>query len=158
MVIYRICKEKYAHSLSGDGARLTGGRWNSKGNSVVYASSTLSLATLEILVHVSFNIIPKKLVSVEIDLPDTLNTKTIYENDLPADWNRFPAPRICATLGDEWITSLSSPVLIVPSAIVKTKNEFNLLLNPLHPDFREIEVKNIEPYQIDGRLFSHSSQ
>ena len=49
---FRLCKTKHlATAFTGEGARLNGGRWNSPGNSVVYTSASLSLATLEVLVH-----------------------------------------------------------------------------------------------------------
>ncbi len=47
MRVYRISKIQYHHHLSGEGARLAGGRWNSKGISIVYTSSSIAPATLE---------------------------------------------------------------------------------------------------------------
>jgi len=51
---WRIVKAKHAATaFSGEGAAKTGGRWNSRGVPVVYASSTKSLAALETLVHLN---------------------------------------------------------------------------------------------------------
>lgn len=51
-VVWRIVREKYAATaFDGEGAYRYGGRWNSQGRRVVYTSATLSLAALEMLVH-----------------------------------------------------------------------------------------------------------
>ncbi|MEX2607338.1 MAG: RES family NAD+ phosphorylase, partial [Kiritimatiellia bacterium] len=50
---YRLTKKKRVHTaFDGEGARLYGGRWNSKGTRMVYTSAAPSLAILETLVHV----------------------------------------------------------------------------------------------------------
>ena len=49
---WRLVKARHAAgAFDGEGARLHGGRWNSRGARVVYVSSSRSLAALELLVH-----------------------------------------------------------------------------------------------------------
>jgi RES domain-containing protein len=49
---FRLVDEDYLESaFSGDGARLYGGRWNAPGVAMVYTAQSLSLAQLELLVH-----------------------------------------------------------------------------------------------------------
>ena len=51
---YRIFKSKHAARwFDGEGAFLFGGRWNSPGTRLLYASSALSLAALEMLVNLN---------------------------------------------------------------------------------------------------------
>ena len=64
MDVYRIGKNKYIKDLSGDGARLYGGRWNYQGYRVLYASESLALAILEYIT---------KTGAVETELKDLSN-------------------------------------------------------------------------------------
>ena len=156
MRVYRICKREYAKDLSGEGARKVGGRWNSKGIPMLYTSSSVALATLEILVHLQLNIMPKNLVTVEIEFPDNLKIKTVKLKDLDKAWNQYPAGGICSSTGDAWSLSQSTPLLRVPSAIIQSKNEFNILANPLHPTSGLTKVVKVSEYSIDQRLIKNS--
>ena len=148
---WRIIREKHAAgAFSGEGARRFGGRWNSRGISVVYTSSTKSLAALEILVHlnppVSF-----RYVAVRIKFNDAL-IETIRSTTLPADWAAEPPSPSSQVIGDAWVQAGSSAVLAVPSAIVS--DESNYLLNPAHPDFNKIMVSAPELFAFDRRLLA----
>ena len=48
---YRIVDEKFKDDLSGDGAKLYGGRWNPKGSPLLYCSEHISLCMLENMVR-----------------------------------------------------------------------------------------------------------
>jgi RES domain-containing protein len=53
-IIWRICEATFAESaFSGEGASIVGGRWNSKGKRMVYTAEHLSLAILEVFVHLN---------------------------------------------------------------------------------------------------------
>lgn len=152
MNIWRICRSKYeASAFSGYGAEKTGGRWNYKGHSVVYASENLSLATLELFVHVSPGLIPPDLVSLRGTLPDSISTERIDVPDLSNNWRDYPAPPELQKMGTDWIRALTSLVLVVPSAI--NPLESNILLNPAHPDIKELKVDAGQPFQFDPRMF-----
>jgi RES domain-containing protein len=147
---WRIVKTKYAdHAFSGEGARLYGGRWTSPGVRVVYASSSLSLATLEVLVHLQ-NSGPLLSYSVcTVDFPEDL-VKELAVRSLPHNWRAYPAPAGLRRLGDDWVRGKASVVLKVPSVIVP--EEHNYLINPDHRDFPHLSFSEPEPFDMDPRL------
>lgn len=152
MNVWRICRSKHEHSaFSGSGAEKTGGRWNYKGHSVVYASENLSLAALELFVHVSPGIIPADLISLRGTLPDSISIERIEPADLPKNWREYPAPPELQEIGTNWILGLTSLVLVVPSAILPL--ESNLLVNPAHPDIKELQLDTGQPFHFDPRMF-----
>jgi RES domain-containing protein len=148
---WRIVKAKYAeHAFTGEGARLYGGRWTSPGVRAVYVSSSLSLATLEVLVHLS-NSGPLVSYSVyTVDFPEDL-VEELDRGKLPENWRVYPAPVELQRLGDRWIRGESSVVLKVPSVIVP--DEHNYLMNPRHTDFSKLSFSQPEPFDADPRLF-----
>ncbi|MCU7936082.1 MAG: RES family NAD+ phosphorylase [Candidatus Thiodiazotropha sp. (ex Dulcina madagascariensis)] len=146
MRVWRVCRKPFA-SLDGKGSELKGGRWHSPGQPVVYASEHLSLAILEVLVHleVDFEDLPDDYVSVEIDIPDNMKAE-VFNADI--DIYNITETR---DYGDMWLTSAQTGVLNVPSAVVP--NERNVCLSTKHPDFKTIRTVGIEPFQFDPRLF-----
>lgn len=151
MRVWRLCKPEHAATaLDGEGARRFGGRWNPRGVPAVYAASSLSLAALEVLVHVTATQARVAFAAVEIDVPDDL---TLYEPDeLPDDWAADPAPASSVRLGAAWLERQTTAVLRVPSAVVPL--EHNVVLDPLHPDFRVIAVVRTVPFAFDARLLA----
>lgn len=153
MDLWRICRSRHATSaFSGSGAEKTGGRWNFKGHAVVYCSENLSLASLELFVHISPAILPKDLVSLRGAIPDSVSIERIKEKELPKNWRTYPAPPDLQTIGTNWLAACSSLVLIVPSAINPVEN--NLLLNPTHPDIKKLKVFKGKPFHFDPRMFN----
>ena len=149
MRIWRIARPVWP-PLAGEGARRRGGRWNSPGNPVVYASERLSLAVLEVLVHVEADTVPPDLVSYEIDLPDDVPRETVNHHSLPAEWQDKPSHSASRALGDAWLMRADSVALLVPSAVVP--GEVNVLLNPRHPGAAVITVVRALPFRFDLRL------
>jgi RES domain-containing protein len=146
---WRLCSSRFvATALNGDGARLYGGRWNHKGTRLVYCSSTLALAMLEVLVHAS--VLPTGFVALRIEVPDPVTVDTWSAAALPAGWQATPAPQQLARLGSAWVSGGTAVALEVPSAIVEV--ETNLLLNPLHPDMARLVVHAPIPFPFDSRL------
>jgi RES domain-containing protein len=118
---------------------------------VVYTSATLSLATLEYFVHVDPQDMPKDLVAIPAEVPDTLARTEIRAETLPANWRAYPAPEALGELGTAWVRARRTAILLVPSAIVP--QERNVLLNPAHADFRHIRLGTPEPFSFDPRLW-----
>jgi len=148
---WRIVKEKHAATaFSGDGAARTGGRWNSRGVPVVYTSSSKSLAALESLVHLNPPVL-FKYVAIRIQFDDTLIEK-VPLNSLTADWQVEPPPPSSKAVGDAWVRQARSAVLALPSVIIS--GEPNYLLNPAHPDFKEISIGKPERFAFDPRLLT----
>lgn len=144
MIVWRICRAAYT-ALDGEGARLNGNRWNSKGLAVNYATAALSLAALEYLVHVDQDLLPDDLVSMRIELPDA-DYPSIQADELePPDESEWYLEK-----GDSWIRSNQSLALIVPSVIIRVEN--NLLINPRHPDMAQVQVLEVKPFSFDPRL------
>jgi RES domain-containing protein len=152
-VLYRVSRAKYAKDLSGEGARLAGGRWNYKGTPVIYTAESRSLAALEAVVHMSQAdfLIRRKIVLIEI--PETLVPKTIEIADLPKGWRKYPPSFKLADIGTKWAVGMKSLLLRVPSAVVP--GEFNVLINPAHPDMKSVKIARIEDFVFDDRLNPH---
>src|SRR4051812_47260804 len=145
---WRIVKEKHAATaFTGEGAARTGGRWNSRGVRVVYASSTRSLAALENLVHLNPPIL-FRYVALRVRFDAALLEKIAHP--LADDWREQPPPPSTRAIGDRWVREGRSPVLEVPSVIVP--GEVNYLLNPAHPHFGEISIHKAEAFTFDPRL------
>jgi RES domain-containing protein len=154
MRVWRIAKAKYANSaFSGEGAKLFDARWNFAGVPMVYTSSSLALAAIEFFVHLDPNEAPLSLVSLMAEIPDDLRVERIEIDALPADWHRIDNKHL-QRLGTGWAKSLSSVALVVPSGAVE--GEWNILLNPAHPDFRKITVRTTKPFHYDERMFKRS--
>ena len=153
MRLYRISKTKRVRELSGEGARLYGGRWNEKGTPVLYFSDSTALATLETIVHSPLNIIPKNRSIITVELPDNLTTTSIETKNLPESWWKNPAPVELANIGSRWAKSNQSVALVVPSSITPYSEGRNYILNPLHPDFEQIKIISVSKYDYDNRLF-----
>lgn len=149
MVVWRITRGAH-QELDGKGAESYGGRWNSVGVPVVYASSTLALAALEYLAHVDVEDVPDDLVAMAIEVPDDAGQESVFDIDLPADWARLPDHPACNEVGNRWVAEGAALVLSVPSAIVP--EERNLLINPAHPRAGDVKVVSTRPFAFDPRL------
>jgi len=53
-------------------------------------------------------------------------------------------------IGDEWISTNRSSLLLVPSAVVP--ETLNVLLNPGHPDADRFVIAHVSEHVIDPRL------
>jgi RES domain-containing protein len=150
MRVWRLARSVYP-VLDGEGARLYGGRWNAPGTPMVYAAESLSLAALELLVHLNPDRIPEDLVAYAIDIPDGLDTWRIDPGDLPDGWNRRAEVPELRQLGEAWVQDAITAVLNVPSAVIP--EERNVLINPQHPEAPEVRVGRERPFSFDPRLF-----
>lgn len=155
MRFWRICRRLYAaEAATGEGARLFGGRWNSHGVRVVYASTSLALAAIETFVNLEPNQRPADLISIEGDIPEAIEIGRLDLETLPARWHESRDESL-RRFGDEWIRNGKSAALLVPSAAIH--GEWNVLLNPAHSDFRRIQFRDPEPFEFDVRMFRPTS-
>ncbi len=153
MKVYRISRIKHLDTaLSGIGSALSKhSRWNSQHRRIVYTSASRALAMLEIIVHLSpHEDLPTDRVFLEIDIPEEIPILAIGKSQLPARWNSYPSIRTTQLIGDAFLTNLESPILRVPSAIVP--QEYNYLINPMHPLASKIAVTSTETLRFDTRL------
>jgi RES domain-containing protein len=133
-----------------------GGRWNSPGVSVLYAASSISLACLEILVHLRDTAILPEFVYSEIEIADSLVRpwnvgalraeailgSTVLSREFGDSWSKLD-PKIGA--GD-------FPAQQVPSAVVPM--EWNYLVNPTHKKFPALTWPDPRIFRIDPRLIN----
>ena len=147
MYIYRISNHKYTEHLNGEGAYRVGGRWNSKGVRMVYTSTSIALASLEVLVHTDGLPIPKGMILLTFDVPDMYIE--LLDNP-PPNWNEIPPKGVAKRVGDDFIKAKKILGLKVPSAIIP--EEYNVLLNPLHVFMDKVELVSQRDYAFDGRL------
>ena len=153
---WRIVKAKNAASaFTGEGARLWGGRWTSPGVPAVYVAGSISLAMLEMLVHLQAEELLARYVLFEVTFEEAMAI-TVAPDSLPQTWRRSPPLSAIQRIGDEWITAGRSPVLRVPSVVVPS--EYNYVLNPGHPGFTRITVGQRQPVRLDRRLLMGSSK
>jgi RES domain-containing protein len=152
MLAWRICRRGHLKSaLSGTGAEKHAGRWNLKGERMVYAASSLSLAALELFVHLEPSCAPNDLHSVKIEIPDRVSREAIRVNDLPRGWRRYPAPRKLREIGSQWLRECRTLILIVPSAA--NPEEQNILINPAHREMKKLKVIGSNPFRFDPRMW-----
>lgn len=150
-VAWRIIKEKHvANAFDGEGARLYGSRWSTAGTRIVFASESLSLAILEVLVHLNKSSPLANYVVFSVEFSDAL-VQNLEVAGLPKNWRSFPAPSETRQIGDSWTNSNSSVLLRVPSVIVP--NEYNFLINPMHHEFSKLIISGPLPLDVDKRVF-----
>jgi RES domain-containing protein len=150
MRVWRICRTAYAaEAFSGEGARRFGGRWNSRGVPMVYTSSSLALAAIELFVHLEPSQAPADLVYISAVLPEGEPARALEASGLPPDW--WADERGPRELGDAWIGAGTSLAMRVPS--VPIRSEWNILINPLHPRIGELKIDPAEPFMFDERMF-----
>lgn len=153
MIVWRIAAEtlKYpADDLSGEGARITGGRWNAEGHAAVYASTTRALACLETVVHLNAGGLPLNRYLVEITIPDPLWQAARREETPPVGWDAEPASLTSVELGTAWLRAGKEALLVVPSVIVP--EECNVLINPALA--AGVKARKVRKWVYDGRLRS----
>lgn len=150
MIVYRFAKEKFSSDISGEGAKIWGGRWNSPGLAVLYSSCSISLSLLELLIYQASyeEIMINRLMRIEV--PDSLiqtlsvdSLKGKWQNDI--DYSRF--------IGNEFLQACKSLLLKVPSAIIP--DEYNILINPRHSAFGKVSLISSSVFEFDTRLFKN---
>ncbi|HAK10922.1 MAG TPA: RES superfamily protein [Chitinophagaceae bacterium] len=151
MEAYRLSRKMYASTLSGKGAALKGARWNSIGVEMIYTASNRSLAMAEVAVHLSLATLPTDYMMVTLFIPDDISIQKLTVADLPTDWNTFPHPISTQAIGDKFIAANQHCILQIPSSV--TQGDYNLLINPNHPDFSRIKIITVEPFPFDKRIF-----
>ncbi len=148
MILYRLTKLIYANDLSGAGAKSFGGRWNSKGNAMLYLASSRSLAILEVLVHLPPSLIPAGYCMVTIEAPD--DCEVFDTKELSPNWINYPDNYNLKQIGDRFLFKNKNLLLKVPSSIVI--EEFNYLANPINSAAPKLKILKTDTFSFDGRL------
>lgn len=149
MIVYRLSSGDFKNDLSGTGAKLFGGRWNSTGLNALYTTEHISLAVLEILVHVKLYRQPLDYHLITIEIPEKAHIIAIDHAKLKRNWkDDFTYGQF---IGDEFLIANQSLVLKVPSAIIEQEN--NLMINPAHPDAEKLKIRSSKIFIFDKRLY-----
>ena len=151
MEVYRLSRKQFSGRLSGKGAAIKGARWNSMGIEMIYTAGNRSLAMAEVAVHFTFATLPSDYFMLTIFIPDDISLLKLNDADLPLGWNIFPSPASAQKIGDQFIYENKHSVLKIPSAV--TYGDYNLLINPNHPDFKRIKIIDKEKFPFDHRIF-----
>lgn len=151
MEVYRLSRQKFAQKLSGKGAALKGARWNSVGVEMIYTAANRSLAMAEVAVHLTIATIPDDYVMMTLFIPDDIFMEMIDAETLAEDWNAFPHTKSTQSIGDKFVLQRIACLLKVPSAV--TRGDYNILINPNHPDFKRVQILATEKFPFDKRIF-----
>ncbi len=155
MFVYRIAKKEHS-ALDGMGGMYGPGRWHEKGNLVIYTSEHASLAAWEKIVHVaSFDNLPDHLLLVKIEIPDEIKIQTVPQKVLVKGWNSFPFARETVNYGTSFLRKKEHLALKVPSVIIP--DEYNIILNPLHPDIQACKFIHTARFIFDMRVLKDQS-
>ncbi len=138
-----------AQSLRGEGAARDGGRWNSRGVKVVYASENLAMAALEKYGNLPMPLPAKVEFSPSWFDFDSLRIPDRAGDDPAESWDSLHLGKATQRLGDAWVNSAETAILRVPSAVLKA--EANFVLNPSHPDYAKIRVETSKRFDFPGR-------
>ncbi|MFY7651803.1 MAG: RES family NAD+ phosphorylase [Chitinophagaceae bacterium] len=149
MIVYRIGRTKFSNDLSGEGAKLHGGRWNNIAIPCVYASESRALALLEFTVNINLHDIPRMLSITSIDIDAEVITK-INIADLPGNWADYPAPPSTKDFGSQLLQHAEYPVFQIPSAIIR--QEHNFVINPQLISKQNCRIVHIEDFVYDVRI------
>lgn len=131
LVAWRLDAARYAATWdSGEGAFRAGGRWNPRGQRVVYASLDPATAILEVAVHKSFRALDTgRHVLTAIDIVDLSSLHVVVPSDVPnANWLRPCTP----SAGQQAFGRAAlarSRFIVVPSAV--STRSWNLFFDPL---------------------------
>jgi RES domain-containing protein len=149
MKLYRISLCKYIDDLTGTGAEITGGRWNSKGIRVLYTAGSASLAMLEIVAHINNTVVEAVYCMIVLEVPN--DSLIEYKStELSENWDNFPAEDETRIIGDKFVKERKALLLKVPSVIVP--EEHNYLVKPAHEKFPDVKVISKRNISFDKRL------
>ena len=149
MTVYRIARRAFA-DLSGNGGTVYSGRWHFKGHRIIYAAGSVALAALEYAVHTSVRPVDTVLMEIVMPKDDLITIENRLGGELPGNW-AFVADQ-SRQLGTDWLIERKTLILSVPSVVVPF--ERNLLINPNHPLFAKVVLKQTVPFFFDPRIFN----
>lgn len=149
-VFYRIVQARWAATaMSGEGARIAGGRWNPPGLPAVYLAESRALAALEILVHAPREALRLDWRILTVEVPDDA-IESVAAADLPPAWQLLPSSPIARRIGEAWLRACSGPAMRLPSAIIP--EECALLVNPHHEAMSRLRVSKPVDFRFDPRF------
>ena len=149
MLVYRIGSYRRIRDLQGTGGLYVAGRWHQKGTRVLYTSSSVSLAKLEVLAN-SVGKIPRSLALITLEFPDDAPMQRVSVDQLPVNWQQYPYPTQLSQHTEAWLKDGASWIVQVPSA--QSPTEYNYLFNPQHSMHDQLKIKEVREEAFDRRL------
>jgi RES domain-containing protein len=151
MELYRITQEIYCDDLTGNGAKLFGGRWNSEGLQALYTASSRSLALLETLAHTPAKMLQvKTYLLIALVVPDAATPQFVDLKELPEKWDIADIHPYTQQTGDNFLLENKKLLLSMPSVMMPEENIY--MLNPLHPDIRKVKILHKRIVHFDSRI------
>jgi RES domain-containing protein len=141
--------------LSGEGGRIAGGRWHTRGRLIIYLSEHPALALLENLVHLEIDAddLPDAFQLIEVDVPDAVEVTDLDAGKLAkanANWRSDVSST--RGQGDAWLSGGRTALLRVPSVVLPKSQ--NVLLNPGHRDAKRARIVGTTRPPYDRRFFT----
>lgn len=149
MLVYRISSPKYIEDLSGNGAKQYGGRWNDKGTAMVYFAMSRAMAVMEVLVHLRPVALDQDFALAIFEIPAD-QILAIAVEDLPENWKDDTALEMLRKIGNQFIKDNKYLVMKVPSVILE--DEYNIVLNPNHPEAERVKMLEKKAFRFDKRF------
>ncbi len=147
--LWRLYRAEHGPGLDGIGGTFADGRWHTRGARVVYFGASAAIVVLERLAHTDPDLLPTDLRLACFELPQTVSAITADEiSALPENW--IQDENTTRRIGGEWWRERSSPLLLVPSAILP--EEPNYVLNAEHPEAISLHLIQERPFSFDPRL------
>lgn len=149
MEVFRIARADHALKMETSGFA---GRWNKSGQKVLYAASSRSLATLEMIVHRNLiaSRFPYKTMVISVADENRL-IRQVMSSDLPENWRLMKAYSKLQEVGSDWYMRKEFLLLQVPSAVIPP--EYNYIINTEHPEYVQcVKLVKTEDYFWDERL------
>jgi hypothetical protein len=135
MMVFRISNARFARDLSGRGAQITGGRWNSKGVPMVYTSQSRALCPLKLRTYPARHI-PDDLYAGFSVIPDQLGIMELQEKELPHGCSCFP---ILTHSGNRRQIYHRKQISCYEGTFSSCSGEYNFLLNPAASEFNGLQ-------------------
>lgn len=156
MRFFRVTPQRdAARAFDGLSAASSPGRWNARGRRAVYLSSRLPLALLEVIVQDSTSSL-NGYGFFAVEIPDDVRLDTIERKRLSASWRTARAGRPeCRDVAQPWWDDRRAVGLVVPSAVLPVAfpyDDFNAVVDPVHPDFARLAIGAFTALGIDDRL------
>jgi len=148
--IYRVAKKKFVEDLSGEGARLYGGRWNKKGQSMLYFSEHLSLCVLELLTRIDYEFLSQDYAFIEVEISERSITPLSDIHTISKNWRVDPPISATTDFGSKWLLNNENLAMFVPSAVLP--RERNILVNPNHLSVSKLKILDQGPLELDPRM------
>ena len=150
MILFRITQKAYAKTLYAPGVP---GRWNRRGELVIYTSENVAVAALENMAHrMGQGGLGADFACMQLQVPEDVSIQAVALESLPNDWGLPSSYTLTQPIGSAWYRENSSLLLKVPAATCS--GQFNYVINTLHPDFKRVSLLGANPFMFDPRFKS----